>query len=639
VINGDFVELALGTPAGRGVSCKKSELSKYIIQSHKEGFPLGKSLYRSMYLYPPKAVGEKKFKTKEYVGERAIDWIVLDVDKGRNTDEYTLDQVHELIEQLLSYDLNPQHNFNIYFSGTGYNIHVPNSVFGFEASPRLPIEVKDTVCKLFQGIDTTIYGHVSLYRVPWTQNQKSGLYKVPIKYDDFVGMNISDIHQLAKSPIAKDGKLVNSSIITTQGTEQLKNKIVKSHSITRMQINRNVRENTAEATCLQKIYNMGPTQGNRHVIILRLASHYKRKGIPLQACKAALLDWNAGSLNDSEIVRNVESVYNRNYQYGCNDALLKEHCSPLCKYYKNKDYLSTISNSDDMQAELERYVTTNFKGKKLEIGALLGLEDDLTVYPGELITIYGPTGCNKTTLIQNLVLGYCAGNNKIIKQLQIDTLFLSLELSLHEMHKRNLSIVNDCSPRDVERSIRNNVRAMYDISKEYIDHIKISTLSPSLEKIEEDVKEFKPKLLVIDYLDLVDAGSRGEYERLNKICHGLRNLATNQNIIIVQLAQVARGALKDRDGKEQNLTVNSGKGSGAIENASSKVISIEGRQGEKTRTVTMHKNSNGNLFQVKLKLDNLRLRRDFEAEEAEKQIIKPEGDSNGDNERLNFQYN
>ena len=630
MIEYDFVELALGTPAYRGVPCSKSNLSKYIIQAQNGGFQAGASLYRSMYLYPRKAVEDKKFKTKEYVEERWIDWIILDVDKGRNTDEHTLDTVHNLISELLELGLK-EDNFNIFFSGTGYNIHIPNLVFGFKPSPRLPIEVKDTICKLFKGIDTTIYSHVSLYRMPWTQNQKSGLYKIPIPYNDLLSMSVSQIHELAKNPLSKDGKLVNSTCVSNVGAGELKSHIVKSHSITRMQIHKTVKENTAEATCLQTIYNQGPTQGNRHVIILRLASHYKRKGIPLQACKAALLDWNASSLNDSEIVRNVESVYNRNYQYGCNDALLKENCSPLCRYYKNKDYLSTISNCDDMQVELERYVTTDFKGKKLEIGALLGLEDSITVYPGELITIYGPTGCNKTTLIQNLVLGYCCANNKIIKKLQIDTLFLSLELSLHEMHKRNLSIVNDCSSRDVERSIRNNVRAMYDISKEYIDHIKISTLSPSLEKIEQDVKEFRPKLLVIDYLDLVDAGSRGEYERLNKICHGLRNLATNQNIIIVQLAQVARGALKDREGKQQSLTINSGKGSGAIENASSKVLSIEGNQGEKTRTVTMHKNSNGNLFQVKLKLNNLRLVRDFEAEEAERQIIKPEGVLDGDN--------
>ena len=207
------------------------------------------------------------------------------------------------------------------------------------------------------------------------------------------------------------------------------------------------------------------------------------------------------------------------------------------------------------------------------------------------------------------------------------------------MHKRNLSIINNCSTRTVEDSIRTNTKSMYERSKEFIDHIKVSTLSPSLDKIIHDVQEFKPKLLVIDYLDLVDAGSRGEYERLNKICHGLRNLATNTNIIIVQLAQVARGALKDRDGKETNLTVNSGKGSGAIENSSSKVLSIEGKQGEKERIVTMHKNSNGSLFQVRLKLDNLRLRRDFEAEAADKQIIKPEREDNGNNERLNLQYN
>ncbi len=622
----DWIELALGTPSNRGVPECKSNLLSYIKKANNGGFPNGFDLYRSMYLYPKDAIPDvKKFKPKDYFGVRDIDWIILDVDKGRNSDEYTYDKVIALLDTLTSLGLT-EDNWLIYFSGTGYNIHVPNTAFGFKPSTHLPVEVKDTLDKLFgQLIDTTIFGHVSLYRVPLTRNHKSNLYKVPILTKEFKRMNISHIKDYAKSLSNVD----LSAIVTPVGDLELNGHIVERRTkpVAKVQYHARVTEPLQEATCVQKIYNRGPQQGNRHHSLLRMASHYRRKGLPSTAAKAALLDWNNGELNEADVNKTVEGVYNRGYQFGCQDKLLAELCDPICKYYKDKSYLSTIKNVDEMQLELEKYATTDFSGKTLHLGAMLGLSSGLNVYPGELVSIYGPTGCNKTTFAQNIALGYCMATDSIIERFQMDTLFLSLELSAAEMHKRNLSIVSGESPHNILRDIAGN-KVLFAKHKHQLTHMKVSTLSLSIESVIENVMRFKPKLLVIDYLDLVKSSRRGEYERLNDICHKLRNLATNQGIIVIQLAQISRSAGRDESGKVRDLNVNSGKGSGAIENSSSKVISINGEQSSRIRRIRMHKNSDGPLFTISLRLeDSLRLRRDFEdegtPEEPNDGIIRP----------------
>jgi hypothetical protein len=67
------------------------------------------------------------------------------------------------------------------------------------------------------------------------------------------------------------------------------------------------------------------------------------------------------------------------------------------------------------------------------------------------------------------------------------------------------------------------------------------------------------------------------------------------DVIIIQISQVAR-----EYSRNEILDIYAGKGSGAIENASRKVIGINGRQDSTDKTVSMFKNSDGDLFDVQL---------------------------------------
>jgi replicative DNA helicase len=273
---------------------------------------------------------------------------------------------------------------------------------------------------------------------------------------------------------------------------------------------------------------------------------------------------------------------------------MAKHCMPNCIHYKRKDYLVDVKNSEDLQADLESRLETDFSGRTIDLAKLFGVEDkDATIYPGELVTIFGSTGANKTALAQNIVLGYNAEADEIQKDQQIPTLFLSLELSGFVMHRRNLQIVSGASKDEVIK----NYKDLYKYHKDELSHIIMQSVSPTVQQIQEKIKQLQPKCVVIDYIDLVDVpfNKRGEYEKLNYISHSLSNIAVNDDIIIIQISQVSRDYSRN-----QIMDLYAAKGSGAIENASRKVIGITGSSESADKTMSIYKNSDGDLFEVAL---------------------------------------
>ena len=171
------------------------------------------------------------------------------------------------------------------------------------------------------------------------------------------------------------------------------------------------------------------------------------------------------------------------------------------------------------------------------------------------------------------------------------------------MHRRHLQIV---SGKDKE-SVNDNYDTRYEKHKDNLEHIMIQTISPTLDKITEKVREIQPQLVIIDYIDLVDTpfSVRGEYEKIKYISHGLSNMAVNMDLIVIQISQVSR-----EYSRNEVLDLYAGKGSGAIENASRKVIGLNGQADSSTRAVRLFKNTDGELFDTEVKwTPSFRLRR------------------------------
>lgn len=576
-----FVEMAIGSPSRRGTLVPYDEMWDIVYEQGDK-----QAIYRSVYVYDEEAVDylRKNGTLKAFLGTRHVDEVPIDIDKGQNTDEYTHEQAKEILRYIEEEHNLKDGNYQCFFSGTGYHISLSSDNFGFKSGTELPFIVKQTMLGAFPelSLDPSVYSRTAILRMAHSLNIKSQLFKIPLTRDELMLQPYSEIQKLAQD---RRLKYIGTEMWGDESLNRLINEEVPD-----VRSMKTINEPTNVVPCIQTLYNKGPESGSRNHTVMRIASHFRRHGLPSDATKAALLHWNNNQLAPQIVIDKVESTYNYGYKYGCQDQLLKEVCNPKCIYYKNKDYLVDVKTAQTLQSDLEERLSTDFSGKAIDLSRMFGLEGkDCTIYPGELVTIFGPTGANKTTLAQNIALGYDFVNNSIREDWQMPTLFLSLELSGWYMHRRNLQIVSGLSKEEVTRNYnyvgKNNMK--------YLQHMVIQTISPDPDLIQKQIRELQPRLVVVDYIDLVEVprGIRGEYEQIKYISHYLSNLAVNMDIIIIQVSQVSR-----EYSRNEVLDIYAGKGSGAIENASRKVIGINGKQDSAEKTVELFKNSDGDLF-------------------------------------------
>jgi len=586
-----FVEIARGTPANRGMLIPYNMINNYMEPTQ--------ALYRSVYLYGQDAKDyvDKTDSLKNFFGIRSIDKIPVDIDKGDNSNEKTLDILRSIMLELEEAGIGCG-SFQPYFSGSGYHLMLSGELFNFKASPDLPYIVKQTMNKLMPDIDLSIYMRTGIYRVQHTPNQKTGLFKIPLTREETFSLNPSQIFELAKE------QRFDFKYHDLEANSELEDRVITE--VPDIRVFNKISEPTTLIPCVQSMLNKGPQQGKRHITAMRIASHFKRHGIPSHYAKLSMLYWNNKSMNETSVNELVENVYNRNYRYGCQDKIMLEHCKTQCIYFRRKDYFVNVKNASEMQQELKDRLTTDFTGKTINLGKMLGVDKESIIYPGELVTIFGPTGSNKTTFAQNIALGVDFVNNCIVKEWQIPTLFLSLELSSWYVHRRHLQIVSGKSKEEVNH----NYDELYKHHKNELEHLVVQTISPTVEGISDKVREIQPSLVVVDYIDLVDTPPhvRGEYEKIKYISHGLSNLAVNNDLIIIQVSQVSR-----EYSRNEVLDLYAGKGSGAIENASRKVIGLNGQSSSKIRTLKLFKNTDGELFDTTVEwTPNFRMRRSYE---------------------------
>ena len=590
----DYVEIAVGSPRHRGQLIAKKDLVNYI----KPETPL----FRSIYLYTKQAVDYAMTNggLKNYFGERSIDWILLDIDRGDNSDEYTLNKARAALVKLEDMGVDVKWSTQSYFSGSGYHIAVHSSVFNFPNSDNLHYLVKGTLKGLFgDDIDNSIYMRTGIYRVQHTINKKTDLHKIPLTWDEIMHKDCKVIQEMAKEP------RLDFAYSELVGNGELEDRI--ANRAPRMTQIRKVVEPRDVIPCVQEMLTNGPQEGTRNQTLIRIASHFYRHGIPSEYAKTAILHWNNNSLNENSVIEKVEYVYNRGYRFGCQDEIMLNHCKTRCIHFKRKDYLIDVLSSDDLQEKLEERMSSDFSGRALPLSDMLGVsESDTEIYPGELVTIFGPTGSSKTTLAQCIALGVDFANDDINPDWQIPTLYLSLELSAWYMHRRNMQIVSGLTKEDVN----SNARDIYKQHKDKLNHMVIQTIPPTLEQIQAKVKELRPALVVVDYIDLIETPPhvRGEYEQVKYISHSLSSMAVNNDLIIIQVSQVSRDYSRN-----EVLDLYAGKGSGAIENASRKVIGLNGQANNSKKTLEILKNTDGELFKTGLEWQpSFRLRRTYD---------------------------
>jgi len=132
---------------------------------------------------------------KGFRGSVWSDYLIVDWD-GEDLYKLKNDLVYQLDAFINFYQID---EYQIYFSGNkGFHFYTPSKYFGLKPGNDLPNQMKDIAGKFFGGCDMAIYNHIRYIREPDSLHTKSGLYKIPLTFDELDKYSINDIKCLAK---------------------------------------------------------------------------------------------------------------------------------------------------------------------------------------------------------------------------------------------------------------------------------------------------------------------------------------------------------------------------------------------------------------------------------------------------------
>jgi len=263
-----------------------------------------------------------------FEGRVYSDWIPIDIDSGDL--QTAQDETIRLTEKLKAYDVDTD-SCRFYFSGSkGFHVLIPSEMVGVEPGSDTNKKIKKLVIGLAADIkiDTAIYDKVRLFRLPNTINTKSGLYKIGLYSFEIINMPISEILELAKNP--REELDVEEDIDLNEYLNELylqePTSTIRATGTT---------EGVKAYICMKNLMQ-GVSSGNRDNVGVRVASHLKRSGLSKEMMSSALNSWN--DLNDPPLeTYELERIFRQglsNYEFGCNDDILKANCDINCIFYK-----------------------------------------------------------------------------------------------------------------------------------------------------------------------------------------------------------------------------------------------------------------------------------------------------------------
>jgi hypothetical protein len=575
-----YCELVLGNFKNRGLAIQTSELGTY----QKQALQSKSELYRSYYYFDEEILEHLKIykSVRSFKGSYYLDQIVFDIDAGVDSDQFVHERAKAFVDGLINdWNLSEEH-IRAWFSGRGFHIVTPD-FFGFSPGNKLPQIVRATLNKYFPNADD-IYDHARIIRVGRTINLKTKLYKILIPLNDLFNKTTGEILARAKEPVKvviesdapKVPKYADKIVMPEEQKPEVKiGKGTSPDNPTRI------------VTCMQKVIAEGPTQGSRHQKLLRLASTYRRAGVPTEIAVLGLAGW-ANNLQKAEVERIVKDVYQKGYRFGCDDELMSKYCDPGCIYFKRKDYTHEIMSAKQMEKKFMTFVRTNYGDRMFDLAKLYKLPSSYKFYPGELVIMWGDTGLGKTTFVQNLCVR--------LKNMKI--LYLSLEVHENLLYRRFAQIVMGWTKEKIVQYYQENNNSISD----KIEHIKALTVSPDIEAIKRLIAEERPAIVVIDTLDGI-AYAGPERDKVGPLAITLKEYAQQMDTIIFVVHHISKDAALDRDKNTRELNIHSGKGSSSAEQKADKVIGIEGNPDSKFRTIRSLKARDEEPFTLKAIFD------------------------------------
>lgn len=518
----------------------------------------------SLYYYPKEVLDywdKNSNSISDYKGDCFADiiWFDIDFDDLEKAQETSLKLVKHLNDK---YSIRYSQTMK-YFSGKkGFHIGIPiGFIEGVEMSDKFPVRVK-SFCSFIASeigikIDTAIYNHTRLFRLPNSMHHESGLYKIPLTVSELFESSVDEIKLLAAEPrlgfkveyrqqeIIKSEWLTNTwnYCETTAGDEFKKSRVVEKDLgkfFTPTDVNRNIHL-FAQACMLFEKSDLSFTSVRQIIESINLSSH--------------------NPINDEkEIMAILQSAYTR---------ILKKK---EVKVIEDGDALRTLG---DVIPEFERYIKPNTDNI-----SMLFDEFDKCVrgkYRGKLVTVIGQGGSKKSIFAHNFLIKNCAFSG-------LRGIYSTMEMAAGELASRmvdtiftgeyyNYSFELELQLKGGERKDLDDIKAV--IEDSVGDRILISDISEMTASkydalIEKAIKRYGVvDFLVVDGLSMMEDNKGDEFKSVSFHSKELKNLAKKWDICVLCICHVT----KDIDKTIRDLTQHI-RGSGKVYDNSDYFISL-----------------------------------------------------------------
>lgn len=213
------------------------------------------------------------------------------------------------------------------------------------------------------------------------------------------------------------------------------------------------------------------------------------------------------------------------------------------------EYIESLKTSESCCLTLNRWIPS--------------LSDVRPLVPGEVVSFIADTGCGKTCVLQNLA----------IHARPLKTLMFEMELPNSLLFERFVTAAGQMPASMIESEYRSGQTWRPGIEA-FLDHIyccpragiTVKEIERIISKAELKLGE-RPRLVLIDYVQLIRGDGKSRYERMSTVAEDLKTLAKTSQTIIVVSSQMSRK-------EDTEVGLHDAKDSGSIENSSGLVIGM-----------------------------------------------------------------
>ena len=443
---------------------------------------------------------------------------------------------------------------NIYFSGRGFHIGIPDKAFKWKPDTNLHLKVKDELDKkgIYKYADVSVTDKTRIIRLNNTLNSKSRLWKIYIKSEELLELNALGIKALANKPRQIEIPTLQCEPIFDVTVREIKKQTIKFKETVGSE------PDPMLYPCIQTMLK-GGSYGGRHATALRLGA-WLRWRYPENVVRLIMEDWRKRvttiehPFTKNEMDRLITDCYKGHggsgYRYGCNDKIMDKHCNSTCTLFKAKKSQGIMSAND-----MEENLISWLKGdqKPINLGALYG--KDFPIYPGELVVIQAPPKSMKTMLVQNWV-----------NALKKPTYFLEMEMSPRQMFQRFIQIEQKWTEEQLHECYASGQFKLADKFK-WLNMDYQPCFAIELEK-RLSVLPVKPEIVVVDHMGLLLSKHRDLNLKMEEISGALTEAAIKNNVVVIAICEITKQAMTE------GMGISSVRGSFRIAYNASKLLSL-----------------------------------------------------------------